>query len=472
MGRDIDAEPAVLTLHFSRAGDNDRAWKYGLIGAERATARFANADAAHLYRRAIEAGQGAGATAAQLAETWEALGEALRQAGEITAAADAFASARRLIGDDPVDDARLCFRQGLIAARSERLSGAVRWMRRGLRALEEGSGNETGSWRARLIAELAWIRQRQRRYRDAEKLCRQALTAAEATGEPRAEARASYTLDWALVELGRSAEATYSERALEIYRELGDLELEAMVLNNLGGFAYWEGRWEQAADLYRRGAACSERAGNPANVAFVDYNLGEILSDQGRLDEAASHLHRARRVGSSTGDRHGVALTNALLGRLAIRAGRYEEGLEILELAAADTRRFGLDFYVDFAQALIAEGEALGGDAGRAVAIADGLLASDSRYVALLRRVRGIALARLDDREAAIHELELAVTAARERGEDYDLALALDALAALGRLDDGRRAERDAILARLGVVRMPAIRDRAPTVERGEPVPA
>ena len=32
-GRDVDADPAVLSLHFSRAGDHARAWKYALVGA-------------------------------------------------------------------------------------------------------------------------------------------------------------------------------------------------------------------------------------------------------------------------------------------------------------------------------------------------------------------------------------------------------------------------------------------------------
>jgi class 3 adenylate cyclase/tetratricopeptide (TPR) repeat protein len=450
--RDVDAEPAVLSLHFSRAGDHDRAWKYALIGAERASARFANADAAHLYRRAIEAGRGA-AKPGELAAAWEALGEALRQAGELSAAADAFTSARRLVVEDPIADARLCFRHGQIAARAGRLSGAVRWMRRGLRILEPVSNHEASTWRARLIAELAWIRQRQRRFGNAERLCREALTAAEEIGELRAQARASYTLDWALFELGRSAEATYSSRALEIYRELGDPELEAKVLNNLGGFAYWEGRWEEAVDLYGQAGACCERAGNPADVAFAECNRGEILSDQGLFDEAERLLRRAQRVWSSTGDRHRAAFASTLLGRLAVRVGRFEEGVRILETAAADMRQLGLDFYVDFARALVAEGEALGGDAQRGLAVADELLASGTRYALLLQRVRGIGLGRLGEREAALRELELAVTTARERGEDYELALALNALAALGPLDGGRAQERDAIFGRLGVIR-------------------
>ena len=180
-------------------------------------------------------------------------------------------------------------------------------MRRGLRVLEDVRGRDAQRWRARLIAELAWIRQRQRRYREAERLCREALKVGEAVGELRAQARACYTLDWALFELGRFDEATHSARALEIYRELGDPEQEGGVLNNLGGLAYWRGRWQEAIELYEQAGVCSERAGHAADVAFTDANVGEILSDQGRLDEAEAQLRRAQRVWNATGDRQGSA---------------------------------------------------------------------------------------------------------------------------------------------------------------------
>src|SRR5205814_111784 len=112
LGNDVDADPAVLSLHFSRASDYGRAWKYALMGAERAASRFAHADAATLYRRALAAGRDADATSVELAFAWEALGEALVLVGELAAAGDAFTSARRLIRDEPVAQARLCFRHG------------------------------------------------------------------------------------------------------------------------------------------------------------------------------------------------------------------------------------------------------------------------------------------------------------------------------------------------------------------------
>ena len=455
LGRDVDADPAVLSLHFSRAGDHDRAWKYAVMGAERATARFANSDAARLYVLAIDAGRAAGATPAELAAAWEALGEALRQAGERAAAARAYTAARRLIVGDPVALARLFYREGRIVDRSKRMAGAVRWVQRGLRTLEEVTGSQAGTWRARLVAELAGIRQRQGRCQDAERLSRQALAEARAIGELRAEARACYTLDWALVELGRAAEAVYSQRALEIYRELGDLEEESAVLNNLGMFAYYRGDWDDAVDLYRRQAECSVRSGNPANVAYTDCNVGEILSDQGHFEDARDHLERVRRVWSSTGDDQGVVFVAVLLGRLAVRTGRYTEGLTILEEAETRLRDFQLDGLAEFAAAVLVEAEALGGDPTRALTTATRRLESDERYVPMLRRAQGLAYLRLGLVHEARRELEASVDAARDRASDYDVAAGLDGLELVCGHDPARTRELDEIRRRLDIVAMP-----------------
>ena len=470
VGRDVDADPAVLSLHFSRAGAHARAWRYAVMGAERASARFAAPDAVRLYRTAIDAHRGADVSQSDLARVWESLGEVLMLVGETHDAERALDAARRLTVDDPVAQARICFRRGEIAAASE-LTSAVRWIRRGLRALEQTPGKAARRWRARLIADLAAIRQRQRRFHEAERLCREALVEGEASGELRAQARASYILDWALFELGRFEEAVHSARALEIYRELGDPEQEGRVLNNLGGLSYWQGRWQEAIELYRQAGVCGERAGHAADVAFTDGNLGEILSDQGLLEEAATHLRRARRVWSATAARQGAAFANMMLGRLAVRDGRGEEGLELLGGALADMERFAASFYAELAHALIAEGEALGGDARRALALADEQLANGSDEVSLLTRVRGIALARLGDLEDAATALELSIEGARQRGEYFDVALGIDARAQIGRAPASEYAERDAIVARLGIIALPAIAglaaDREPVTGGG-----
>ena len=48
------------------------------------------------------------------------------------------------------------------------------------------------------------------------------------------------------------------------------------------------------------------------------------------------------------------------------------------------------------------------------------------------------------------------MAAARERDEDYDVALALDVLAAIGAANAVEHSERDEVFGRLGVVSVPA----------------
>ena len=454
LGQRADAEPAVLSLHFSRAGDMSRAWSYALLGANRATERFAHADAAHLYRVAIEAGRSDVAAPAELASTWESLAEALRHSGQPTAASSALTEARSLTTNDPVAQGRLLFAHGDIAARSERLSAAVRWINRGLKVLDGVESREASRWRAALRARLAGVRLGQGKPAAAAALCEQVIGEAEAAGEGRALARACYLLDSALVELGREQEAVHSERALSIYRELGDRELEAMVLNNLGAFAYFRGEWDEAVELYRQSAECSVRAGNAANPAFADTNIGEILSDQGRLAEADTLLQRARRVWSATGDQQSAAVVDVLLGRLAVRQGNVSAGLVRLETALGTLRRLGMDGYAEWATLLIAEAEAFVGDPARALEIVGPLHDTTDWYVALVHRIQGVAQGRLGNQRVCVEELQTALAAARERSSDYDVALALNAIEAFepDRLQGA--AERDSISARLGIQRL------------------
>jgi tetratricopeptide (TPR) repeat protein len=327
-----------------------------------------------------------------------------------------------------------------------------------LRALEDLDGAEAIRSRARLRSHLAGVRNRQGRWSEAVRVCRQAMAEAEAVGELRALARACYGLDWALRELGRAEEANYSWRALEIYEELGEPEHESTVLNNLGMFAYFEGRWDDAIALYGRSRAASERAGTPADVARTDCNIGEILSDQGRVEEARVHLERARRVWSGTGERVAVVFIDVLLARLAARRGDGGDAVPRLEAAMGELRRFSLDAYAGFAQALVAEAEAFGGDPERGLALARQQLGTGDgdRSRPLLERVIGIALARLGRTDEARRELLAALSSARERGAEYDVAATIDVLDALGGADAGLRAERDEILDRLKVVRLPA----------------
>jgi tetratricopeptide (TPR) repeat protein len=455
-GQDADADPAVLSLHFALAGDHSRAWRYAIEGAQRAESRFAHAEAAHLFRRAIEAGRQNGATPAELADCWESLGAALHRTGELEDAARAVTVARRLRAEDRIAQGRLFYRHTRIAEHAARLATAVRWAQRGLRALEGLDERDAVVWRARILARLAFYRWRQGRLGESEKLCHAAIAEAKPVGELEAEAYASWVLDVALFESGRRHLMGHSERALEIYERLGDLEEEGNVLNNMGAFAQYRWKFDEAIELWQQAAERRERAGIHSGTAASEVNIGEITLDRGLYEQASVHLQRAHRLWRSIGERAGAAYASALIGRLAARTGDVEQGIAALRQATAEMRSLGEHGYADFVEGLLAEAEAFGGDPRAALSIASRLIPSADRTLPLLHRVSAIALARLE-REDALSELEMSLTTARERGALYDIAAALDLFEQLFEPDAQRARERDAILTRLGVERLPTV---------------
>jgi hypothetical protein len=125
-----------------------------------------------------------------------------------------------------------------------------------------------------------------------------------------------------------------------------------------------------------------------------------------------------------------------------------------LERSVAELRQFRVDAYTDFGRALLAEAEALGGDPLKALEIARRELQCNDRHRPLLTRVAGVALARSGQKEAAQGELRRSLRAARDRASEYDIAAAIDALAALSDADANLLADRDQILHQLKVVRL------------------
>jgi class 3 adenylate cyclase/tetratricopeptide (TPR) repeat protein len=460
---EADAHPhdagAILSLHLLRAGRHAEAWHAARRAGDRARAHFAHADAAALYRRALEAAHAIGVPPDEEAAVWEALAEARARIGRLDAASDALRRARLLMGDDPVAQARLLLRHAQVAERAGRLVPAARWARRGLLALVGADGHAAAAVRARLTSLLATVHQHRGDAEEAIRLCREAIAEAEASGEEAALAHASFILDWALFDAGRPDEADHSRRALAIYERLGELDRQAAVLNNMGYFAYHRGQWADAVDLYRRAAEASERAGDVANAAFGDLNVGEVLADQGHLSDAEVRLRRARRIWRGSGYEGGAAFATALLGRTAVRAGRADEGMALLDEAVAALRRLRSDAEAALVEAYVAEAHVARREPEAALADVARLLPGSGRATPLLLRVRAFAHAQRGEHEEAEDALEASLTEALRQEIAYDAAAALDALAGLGGPDDrlafGRRRRSAAILRRLGVAALP-----------------
>ncbi|MBW3614916.1 MAG: tetratricopeptide repeat protein [Actinobacteria bacterium] len=417
------APAGLLAIHFSRAGMADPAWRHGLVAADEAAAKQAHAEAAGLYRLAIDAALGGAAVEpAQLARAWEALGDSCEVTGRYDEAAAAYRHARRLA---PAHRAELMRKEGELRERTCRYVDALRWYRRGMKATDDDA------CRVRLELAYAGVRFRQGSYAESARWCQGALVAAEELGDERAVAHATYLLHLVHTSTANPERRRFRTRAVEIYERLGDLMGLAKALNNLGIDAYYEGDWTAALGYWHRSRDAMCRVGDVAGTATLDNNIGEILSDRGQFDDAEARFADARAGALSCGYALMATVAAKNLGRLAVRRGQWEEGRQLLERAAADFHAIRSEGLAAETEALLAECDVMSGRPAEALARIAGALARLQPIPAVrahLERMRGLALLERGDLAGARAALEASLVSVGPE-PSYERAMALTGLA-------------------------------------------
>ncbi|MFZ0668677.1 MAG: adenylate/guanylate cyclase domain-containing protein [Acidimicrobiales bacterium] len=465
-GTESDAE--VLSLHYFYAQQFAAAWHHARTAARNASDKYANVESARLYERALACTSHIDdLNRADVASAWEMLGDVRERAGDFKGGAAAYRRAGGLT-TEVVAKAELCLKEAWMAERLGQFPLAVRWIRRGLRAIANLDNRPAGQLRAQLMTWYTAVRQAQGRSSEAVVSGERAVAEARTWGNRKAEAHALSLLDWALVSLGRAGSANHSEDSVAIYRELGDLGGEAQVLNNMGGFAYFRGAWDEAVSFYRQAQDIRLRTGNEVEAAICTFNIGEILSDQGHFDEARPHLDEALRVLRAARYSWGIGYAMMLIGRLESRTGSFDSSWTHFESSLRAFHEVAREADAFQVESLIAESLVFQGRATEALDIAVRLAADVARVGsavgnALVERVRGYALAQLGDLRSAGSAFEASRTTAEELGADYELMLTLDAMRSTGvSYPDGHSPEEltvriDELRQRLGIVVLPVV---------------
>ena len=115
-------------------------------------------------------------------------------------------------------------KEAVAPLRLTRYPDALRAAEAALEHLDGVEGGDEPRQRARLLSWYAAVLQRQQQPEAAIEWCERTITEAGRADARDALAQAYFMLDWAYVALGRRAEAVYSERAIDIYEEIGDLD--------------------------------------------------------------------------------------------------------------------------------------------------------------------------------------------------------------------------------------------------------
>ena len=462
-----DANLDLLALHFFHGNVRDKAWDYSRRAAAAAESKYAITDAAeHLERALHVAPRGDQVDTGDEAGVFETLGDLRERLGQYGQAADAYTRARRLLPGDDVALGRLYFKHSVLEERSGSNPQAVRWLRRGMRLLEGREDTAAAQQYARLIASYGQIRQAQGRRLDGVEWLNRAIEAAQRAGEKEALAHAYFILDWALVELGRGSEAVHSEKALELYGELGKLGPQATIYNNLGLFAWWEGRWDAAVELYDKGRQLRIQIGDEVDAATGTHNIAEVLSDQGRLTEAQPMFEEALRVWRSSEYGTGVAYAVRSLGQVASRGGDFERAAELYDAAREQFQALVAESELIDTDSRIAEALAFQGRSDEAIELASACIkltmaGGGATQDPLLYRLLAYAHAQRGKWDDAEDNLQASLETATARNARHEVAHALDAAAriaeARGSSDAEARTEADRLYEALGIVFVPTV---------------
>jgi tetratricopeptide (TPR) repeat protein len=459
VGRALESrgsEAALLALHFLHGEQHQDSWRYAVVAGRDAQAGYANVVAAENYQLALSAAAHLELDAGSIAQVAEALGDVSELAARYTDSEAAYTRARKLIVDDPEAQARLLWKEGVLRERLGKYLDAIRRYGKALKALE-ASGIVESAPTTKIELELAYagVRYRQGRFNDAVSWAERAATHADEAADRTRLAHAYYLEHIARVHSG-SRDPEHRDAALAILEEVGDLVRLSNLLNNMGIEAYFEGRWDDASELYRRSGETSQRAGDVVNVARAENNEAEILVDQGRLDEAQARFEEALRVWRAAGYRVGIALATSNLGRVAARAGRFDEGEKLLQDALAEFEELGAESLVLETRTRLAESLVLAGRHKEALALVRPLIAREtSPQQAAIERLAGYAIvqSRAGFAKARSH-FDASLETARATDTPYELALTLRAVA---ETSGAESPEADEILARLGVVFVPSV---------------
>jgi tetratricopeptide (TPR) repeat protein len=278
------------------------------------------------------------------------------------------------------------------------------------------------------------VRQRQQRALPARQLAERAIGEAQGAGDDAALARAYLVSEWANRILGDRQSIGHGEQALEIYEQLGDLHGAGTASNNLGGISYFEGRWDDAVEWYRRALDAYRRAGNDPAAAVAASNLGELLVSRGALDEAEVMLRDAIRVLRASRALDDLFFAEVQVGRLYVERGEPDAAVDHLSAIRYEAAALGQVGFAFEAAMHLASAWVLRGDDETALRTLDDALAAvgtvDAVYRSNFERVRAVALAgsgRLDEARAAI---EAGLVSAREQGLAYEEGMLL--LSAIG----------------------------------------
>ncbi len=190
-----------------------------------------------------------------------------------------------------------------------------------------------------------------------------ALHAAHRLGDPLAQAHAHYLLGHALATTDDYEAADPNvRRALDLFRQLGDRAMEAVVLNGLSAMLESQQRYPEALAVALDALRMIKAAGHWWTQGNLENGVGWLYAHLGQYDQALTHCQRSLGLHRESGNRAGTADTQDSLGFIYRSLGDFNQAKAFYRQAIDGYRELGAPFgqgnsLNGFGDVLVAEGD-------------------------------------------------------------------------------------------------------------------
>ncbi len=179
-------------------------------------------------------------------------------------------------------------------------------------------------------------------YSSARALAERALALYREIGDETGVVRSLSNLGAILLGLGELEHAADSlDECIAAAEALGEGRLVALARNNRGDVALAQGQLEVAAEEFEQSLALLRAADDVANVARALYNLGAVEIERGRTDLAQPLLVEALELSAGVNDKEDMAWCLIALAAVGARGGKAEDAIAVLGFADAFLGRIG-----------------------------------------------------------------------------------------------------------------------------------
>ena len=117
------------------------------------------------------------------------------------------------------------------------------------------------------------------------------------------------------------------QKALDLQREMGDLESIASTLNNIGLNYKMRGNYDKAIEYYEQTIRIDEELDKGSEIAITLNNIGMVYRLWGKYDKAIEYFERSLNLKSSLKEQDGVSKSLKYIGLVYTDWGKYDEAI-------------------------------------------------------------------------------------------------------------------------------------------------